>query len=99
MSVDRIGGRRLERPDVTTSAERSGDSTLINCRTSRGVARIDRRAAGKERDRRGATPIIHKWAKLGIGGIPTSRRGKVATGAKADVVTRTMIARETVSAQ
>src|SRR6266516_8162656 len=89
MSVDRVERRRLEleRADVTTGTVGSEDSTLVNCRTSGRVARIDCRAAGKERDRRGGTAMIAKWTELGIGVIQTASRGKVATAIRADVVT------------
>src|SRR2546421_10581814 len=87
MSVDRVGRSRLERADVTTSAVRSGDTTLISRRTSSSVSGINCRAACKESDRRGGPAIIAKWTKLGVGAVQTARRCKVATGVRADVVT------------
>src|SRR5207247_6241326 len=86
MSVDRVKRRRLEleRADVTTGAVGSEDSTLVNCRTSGRVARIDRRAAGKERDRRGGPAKFPNWPGFGLGvfRLPGRVKFALALGAK-----------------
>ena len=99
MSVDRVGRRRFKRADVTTRAVGSGDSTLIGRGTGGSVSRIDRRAVGKKRNRRGGTTVIPKWAKLGVGAVQTVRRGKIATVIRADVVTGIRESAEAIAAR